>query len=288
MCRCSLIIPIVSGAIACFTAASAAADSVPARDLGGEVRDIFASKCAICHGPDLVKPRGHFGYVLDLRRISENPQMVIPGQPSESELLVLVERNEMPQADSPRGPLTSDQKLVIREWITAGAPEPVPAGTDRPQELMSESAAPATGIYRLIGWLGKFHLLMLHFPIALFLAAAMAEAYSVLKASPRLSDTVRFCLWLAALFAVPTAILGWLLAAAGNGVGSPRILMVHRWLGTTAAAWLVLTAVIAELVALQKMRNRGLWAVMAAGVALIVGAAHFGGLLAQGADFFDY
>jgi mono/diheme cytochrome c family protein/uncharacterized membrane protein len=286
--RGSLIIPIVSGVFACFTAPSAAADDESARDLGGEARAVFASKCAMCHGPDLVNPRGHFGYVLDLRRIADNPQMVIPGQPSESELLVLVERNEMPPGDSPRGPLTSEQKLVIREWITAGAPEPAPAGTDQPQELMNESAAPATGVYRLIGWLGKFHLLMLHFPIALFLAAAMAEAYSVLKGSPRFSDSVRFCLWLAALFAIPTAVFGWLFAAAGNGVGSPQILMVHRWLGTTAAVWLVLTAVIAEMVALQKMRGRGLRAVMAVGVALIVGAAHFGGLLAQGADFFDY
>jgi hypothetical protein len=266
--------------------ATAADNNEPRRDLGGEAREVFANKCAMCHGADLVKPRGHFGYVLDLRRIAENPAKVIPGEPSQSELLVLVERNEMPPADSPRGPLTSDQKLVIREWIAAGAPEP--AGTDQPQELMSDSAAPATGVYRLIGWLGKFHLLILHFPIALFLSAAMAEGYSVLKGRPRPSDTVRFCLWLAALFAVPTAVLGWLFAAAGNGMGSPQILMMHRWLGTTAAAWLVLTAVIAERHARQKMRGRGLWVVMAAGIALIVGAAHFGGLLAQGADFFDY
>ena len=36
------------------------------------------SGLAGCHGPDLAKPKGRFGYVLDLRRIASNPEMVIP------------------------------------------------------------------------------------------------------------------------------------------------------------------------------------------------------------------
>ena len=52
--------------------------SPPVRDIGGEVRGVFATRCAGCHGPDLAKPKGRFGYVLDLRRIAANPEMVIP------------------------------------------------------------------------------------------------------------------------------------------------------------------------------------------------------------------
>src|SRR5260221_8579016 len=95
----------------------------PRRDTGGEVRRIFASKCASCHGPDLAKPKGRFGYVLDLRRVAGNPEMVIPERPTESELWVLVQRDEMPPPDSPHGALTPAQKEVIWAWIAAGAPE---------------------------------------------------------------------------------------------------------------------------------------------------------------------
>ena len=48
------------------------------------------------------------------------------------------------------------------------------------------------------------------------------------------------------LAAIPTAVLGWLFAAAGNGVSSPQLLMAHRWFGTTAAVWLIATAVFTE------------------------------------------
>src|SRR5438309_2223549 len=54
-----------------------------ARDIGAEVRRVFAAKCAGCHGPDLPKPKCRFGYVLDLRRMRENPEIVIPSRPDE-------------------------------------------------------------------------------------------------------------------------------------------------------------------------------------------------------------
>ena len=50
-----------------------------------EARRVFAATCASCHGPDLAKPKGRFGYVLDLQRIASNPEIVIPGRPDESE-----------------------------------------------------------------------------------------------------------------------------------------------------------------------------------------------------------
>src|SRR5437763_678076 len=94
----------------------------PVRDLTAEVRAVFAAKCAGCHGSDLAKPKGRFGYVLDLARVAANREMVVPSAPDESELWVLVHKNEMPPDDAPSGPLTPDQKEVIRTWIAAGAP----------------------------------------------------------------------------------------------------------------------------------------------------------------------
>src|SRR5579862_2017042 len=94
-----------------------------ARDLGREVLGVFSAKCTTCHGPNLRKPKGRFGYILDLKRLAADTEKVIPPNPDESELWGLVERNEMPPADAPHGPLTKEQKEIIRSWIAAGAPE---------------------------------------------------------------------------------------------------------------------------------------------------------------------
>jgi len=277
-------------------AAPARAES-PARDLGGEVRTIFAAKCAVCHGPDRVKPKGRFGYVLDLKRIAENPEMVIPGEPDQSELWELVKHGEMPQPESPRGPLSPEQKEVVRAWIAAGAPEPFAAAKVSPPaaadpQPQSQKTAPASeepaSIERSLRWLGKFHFLLIHFPIALVVAAVFGELWSIRQRNPIPSETVRFCVSLAALFAVPTATLGWIFAASGRGAGSPELLLAHRWLGTTAALLLVVTAAFVHRDTVRGARSR-LTQLLLLSVALIIMlTAHLGGLMDRGADFFNY
>jgi uncharacterized membrane protein len=141
---------------------------------------------------------------------------------------------------------------------------------------------------RILRWLGKFHLLMLHFPIALVFAAGVGELWSIWKRNPNPSEIVRFCLWLAAFAAVPTVVLGWLHAAAGNGVGSPQLLMAHRWLGTSAAVWLVFTAVCAERDVRHGVRSRHVLVLLVAGILFTALTAHLGGLLDHGGDFFTF
>lgn len=90
-------------------------------DVGEQVASLFAEKCAECHGPNLSQPEGRFGYVLDLARLAKNPELVIPGQPEESELWILVHRDEMPPPESSSGPLNSTEKELLRRWIAGGA-----------------------------------------------------------------------------------------------------------------------------------------------------------------------
>jgi uncharacterized membrane protein len=265
---------------------------VRAQDIGNEVRRVFAAKCAGCHGPDLPKPRGRFGYVLDLRRVAGNPEMVIPSRPDESELWVLVERDEMPPSDSPHGALTLEQKETIRTWIASGAPDAAPLVLHPCPSERSEQTVPTAvemiWVDRFLRWLGKFHLLLLHFPIALVLAAGAGEVRSAWQRNRVPSEAVRFCLWLGALVAIPTAGLGWLFAAAGNGASSPPLLAAHRWLGTTASVLLVLTAVCAERDVRRGARSRSVRLLLLSGVLLTALTAHLGGLLSRGSDFFVY
>jgi uncharacterized membrane protein len=262
------------------------------RDLGSEVRNVFANKCAVCHGPDLAKPKGRFGYVLDLRRVAENPEIVVPGEPDQSELWELVKRDEMPPSDSPQGALTLDQKETIRAWIAAGAQEPSTTSLDSLPSSQSESTVSAQtdipAAQRILNWMGKFHLLLLHFPIALVIAAGVGEGWSVWRRNPIPSESARYCLWLGALASLPTAGLGWLYAAAGNGIGSPELLMAHRWLGTTAALWIVMTAICAERDARRGLRSICVRILLLIAIFIIALTAHLGGLLDRGKDFFTY
>jgi mono/diheme cytochrome c family protein len=49
--------------------AFAAAQPGP-RDLATEVKAVFQAKCSECHGPQVPKPKGNFGYVLDLKKLA--------------------------------------------------------------------------------------------------------------------------------------------------------------------------------------------------------------------------
>src|SRR4051794_24567472 len=80
---------------------SVAAGGIPvpkAEDLAvaQQVHHIFQEKCLDCHGPELPRPKGKFGYVLDLKRIADNPDYVVRGNPEKSELYKMVLDDEMP------------------------------------------------------------------------------------------------------------------------------------------------------------------------------------------------
>jgi hypothetical protein len=264
-------------------AALRGSDSPPR--VASAVRAVFSAKCARCHGPDVARPKGRFGYVLDLGRVAANPEMVVPGKPDESELWELIRRGEMPPEDSPSGPLTAEQKEAVRAWIAAGAP--ADTGQVSPPAEPTTDASNSGHFQHTLRRAGKFHLLFLHFPIALLLAAAAGEVWSAARGGRWVAAGVRFCVWCGAVSAVPTALLGWLFAAGGVGAGEPGLLGWHRWLGTGAAAWAVASALVVERDSRRGVRTATARLMVVIGAVLVASAAHFGGMLVHGQDFFD-
>jgi uncharacterized membrane protein len=92
-------------------------------------------------------------------------------------------------------------------------------------------------------WLGRFHPLAVHFPIALLLLAAAAEALSAAKRDERYSWTARTCLWVGTAGALLAAPLGWMSA---SGREASTLLTSHRWLGVATAAVALLTLICCE------------------------------------------
>jgi uncharacterized membrane protein/mono/diheme cytochrome c family protein len=247
------------------------------RDLASETRFIFSARCAGCHGSDLPKPKGRFGYVLDLARVAANREIVVPSFPDESEMWELVRRGEMPPDGAPTGPLSDDEKEVIRAWIAAGAPA-------NPEKTTSGVPAPALN-KGVLHWLGPFHLVAVHFPIALLISAAFTELWLALRGSQVPTPWVRFCILLGAASAVITATLGWIHAGSGNGIGAPTILSLHRWIGTTVAAWSIATALLSERNERRGVRTALFRAWLWFGALLVAVEGHLGGMLVHGDDF---
>lgn len=104
------------------------------------------------------------------------------------------------------------------------------------------------GIGRFVRFLGKFHPAVVHFPIALIVAAALAELLFLRSRRQLFSDAARFCIGTGAVVALIAAGLGW---AAGHFASYPGelggVLETHRWLGTSTALLGTLTAGFSEL-----------------------------------------
>lgn len=198
-------------ALLCAGAGAGGAEVV---DLGAQTQQIFAVRCTQCHGPQLAKPRGKFGYVTDLRRVAANPDLVVSFNPSASKLWQDIDDHDMPPRNATAGPLSEPEKSIVRAWIDAGAPKPLHAGT-QPVEavLANERTREPSTMSRALRLLGKLHVPIVHFPIALLIAAAAGDLWFAWRGRPAIHEVVRFCVALGAAAAVLGAALGWVHAA---------------------------------------------------------------------------
>lgn len=87
-------------------------------------------------------------------------------------------------------------------------------------------------------FIGRFHLLTVHFPIALILIVPLLEWAGRSHRFPYLRSSVDFLLALAMLSSLVAVTLGWCLARSGGYSG--RLVTQHMWGGlfVSAACWL--------------------------------------------------
>ena len=129
-------------------------------------------------------------------------------------------------------------------------------------------------------WLGHFHPLVVHFPIALLSVALLAEALALLLKKAELKIAATFCYTMGALSALPSSAFGWLLAASTSHRGDE--LMYHRWLGVSVA--------VLSLLLLRPFYTKpGLRLPILLLLAGLAGATgHLGGSLSYGSDWLDW
>lgn len=133
--------------------------------------------------------------------------------------------------------------------------------------------------------IGHFHPALVHFPVALVLTAAVAEALYMTKRKQRYGDAARFVITAAAWLSVPAAAAGF--AAASGETFDARlegVFTIHRVAGTTLPFLVILAYAMGE----GARRSGQVWEQMLYRLVLLVAvvcvlvAAYYGGLLEHG------
>lgn len=263
-------------------------DDQQARALATNVHAIFESRCADCHGPEATRKGGSFSDILPLTALAKNQSVLEPGSPDDSILWWEIDDGRMP----PKGekPLTAREKLVIKEWIQAGAPTTLLANVEVEIESttqLNKSDARKDSATRGKSWqafLGQFHVVVLHFPIALIIASLLAEViYAVTKATG-LAQAGRFCLWLGTLGALAATFTGWAHLTTSNWADN-SLANQHALLGYIMAG-VAVAALIAGEWRLRQKENRPArmiyWLMLLAAAGLVAYTGHLGGILVHG------
>ncbi|HKK70291.1 MAG TPA: plastocyanin/azurin family copper-binding protein [Candidatus Krumholzibacteria bacterium] len=145
-----------------------------------------------------------------------------------------------------------------------------------------EVRSPDTFGLRVISWLGTFHPPVVHFPIGLLVAAALAE---LLAMSGRWHETslhaARFCLWLGAASAVVAAVLGWFFAGFRITDGA-WMLTAHRWAGTALAVGAVVVVAMGERARLARTGPRAYRVALFVLAVVVLATGFVGGAMIYG------
>lgn len=123
-------------------------------------------------------------------------------------------------------------------------------GVECPIQAFSQNASePADWLASI----GRFHLLFLHFPIAMTVMTVVAEVLWIGFRNPLFTQAARFMILSAAIFAPPTALLGWALGSGQHYEGIQLDLFAwHRFFGGLTAFLAIAAAVLRERCVQQK------------------------------------
>jgi uncharacterized membrane protein len=137
--------------------------------------------------------------------------------------------------------------------------------------------------------IGRFHPVLVHFPIALIVAAFGCELVSMATRLREWHVAAVANLRIGAVFAVGAAIAGWIFARSPMVDASPS-LEWHRWVGACATLAAAGAALAAHSVPPSVDRSsRSVWvyrATLGSAAALVGVTGHLGGVLVWGTHFF--
>ncbi len=146
------------------------------------------------------------------------------------------------------------------------------------------ASAGEDGGFSLWRLFGRLHVLVVHFPVALLLVAALVEVVQWKRRE--VSETTLWFVIVGAISAVGAAAMGWANGDEHHDGGLD--LLLHRWLGVATAVLSCVTAGIALRLRTADfgVMPRRVFRVLLFTTSMVVGATgHFGGNLVHGSDY---
>jgi uncharacterized membrane protein len=170
------------------------------------------------------------------------------------------------------GYLLARKTLEIGAILSANSQPSFPIGT-----LATIAGLPAN-LHDWLALFGRTHVIVIHFPIALLLMAALGEVCGRVRGRP--AGWTAATLICGAMGAAVSMALGWLLVIY-DGYDSSVTLTLHQYLGTATAIFAVATAVLYWKLA----RERARWwttSLIILTAAMVAVTGHLGGTLVHG------
>lgn len=146
-------------------------------------------------------------------------------------------------------------------------------------------------VNKTVRLIGKFHPVVIHFPIALIMLAGLSELLFILTGKTLFSSTSRVSIFLGALGAAVAVTLGWAASVYAQYPGETgKVLTIHKWLGTSTGILIIIGAIFSELwYRNEKNYNRLIYRIiLLLGVILVGLTGHFGAALVFGVDYFTW
>jgi mono/diheme cytochrome c family protein/uncharacterized membrane protein len=252
-------------------------------------RELFRQHCVKCHGADGKGSPGR-------RRQLEVPDFTDPSwqaQRSEAQLLASILDGKGDEMPAWREKISEDQARALVTYVRAFAPTAGRSGQEKQEDSTPAEPAeakPPRGFFeKLIVWLGRSHPAAVHFPIALLTAAAVAELLRLATGRPAFEAVTRYCVWFGALSAAVAGALGWC-AGGFHLTDASRVLMTHRWLGTSTVACAALVLVLSEVSHRPDRRGTRMWFRVALLVVagLVLATGFFGGAVVFGLGHYTW
>src|SRR3954447_13699969 len=135
--------------------------------------------------------------------------------------------------------------------------------------------------------IGRLHPVLVHFPIALILAASGCEIVAIATRGREWHSAAVANLRIGTAFALVATIAGWLFADS-TMLEPTSLLQWHRWAGACSTL-VAVGAVLLSAGSLARRSSHSIWiyrTALGAAAALVGITGHLGGVLVWGADFF--
>ncbi len=136
--------------------------------------------------------------------------------------------------------------------------------------------------------IGKLHVVIVHFPIALAFCAVLADLLWIVTRKDRFRDAGIYCLVLAAISALPVVVTGLAVARGREFAGDyVSIVTTHKYLGIAS---FIIAGIAAGIRFGCRQQLKRWWLIgycilMLALVISIALTGHYGGMLVHGKNF---